>query len=160
MGIDKLPQLPLTTIMDWFFTKACATHSATAVCVATLLLAANDLDHNHPSSVHQPAQPVVCIATAQIASPPIQFSKGLVIYRSSTGRISNRKQFDPANGDTIATGNNGFVSILLENGKYHNVQPVSQVRFGSSKDCYRHFPPAADDDVVLEKAYLTAAIRG
>jgi len=141
-------------------TKVYAGQRAVALWIVTLLLAMNDFGYTTPNTTQSLSQQVLCIDAAAGDSPLIQFSKGTVQhFRSVDGYEFNSDPWQPANGDTIQTGADGFVSILLAHGQVENVQPRSSIRFDSSKTCQNdNF--SDDKNVQLETPYLSAAIRG
>ena len=156
--MDKSTFRPFTREMEWKFLKARSGQHASAVCVASLLIAANDFGYSTPlhESYHEQ---VLCINHSEPVVPRIQFSKGDVQHKSFAGRNHQPQVTVLADGDTITTGSDGFVRVLLTEERYANVQPFTQVRFDSSLECHAGHS-GNDADVHLDTPYLSAAIRG
>ena len=154
--------------MEHYSTKAYLVPRTTAVCIALLVLAANGLGYTKPNELQSADQHVVCVGAG--VAPVIQFSKGHVVFQSlggyetndgyeTTGHELQSNPRNPANGDTVITGADGFVSIILASGQARNLQPNSSVTFDSSEECQNN-RLATSNEVRLESAYLSAAIRG
>ena len=124
------------------------------MCLATLLIAANDLGYTTPNEDRIHHQQKLCIGSD--GAPLIQFSKGRVLIQSVDGDEIQGNHRAPVSGDTLITGADGFVSIMLANGRYENVQPHSSVRLDSCQNDSSAF----GNEVRLETPYLSAAIRG
>ncbi len=95
----------------------------------------------------------------------IQFKKGQVDYLAAeTGSASGNPgsaladpDYPIAAGDMIYTGTDGFVSIILANGSYRNIQPDSLVTVRTSSPCQGEITP---ERISIDIPYLNAAIRG
>lgn len=89
------------------------------------------------NSAHAPtatyaAEKVICITHPDF--PRVQFSKGKVDFRQSQ-LIETTNALYFSHGDTIYTGIDGFISLLISPDKRVNVSPQSQVRIERSSDC-------------------------
>ncbi len=134
-------------------------HRVSAVCVASLLIAANDLGYSTTLGEQMRAEQVLCIADAESGFPQIHFEKGQVHYKSDAGVDYVHTPSTPANGDTISTGANGFVRVQLSQVRHANVLPLSTIKLDSSVECQDNNYPAGNS-VHLQTPYLSAAIRG
>jgi len=145
--------------MECKFLKVRSGQRLSAVCVASLLIAANDFGYSTPLEVQRPIEQILCIDAGETDFPQIQFAKGQVQHKSGSGNEYRARSIQPSNGDTLTTGQDGFVSILLTDGSQANVQPHSLVKFDSSMECDSSNADT-DSAVHLETPYLSAAIRG
>jgi len=157
--MDKIVSTPLTCAMDCKLLKTRSGQRVSAVCVASLLIAANDFGHSTPMQGKLPVEQVVCITLDDTSYPRIQFSKGEVQHASDSGYEYQSHTTVPNHGDTIVTGPDGFVSLLLAEELYANVQPHSRATFDSSAECDAR-NSAEYKSIPLETPYLSAAIRG
>jgi len=101
---------------------------------------------------------VVCIGAPNINNLSVQFAKGSARYNSEAGSFDISRQTRLESGDTIATGDDGFVSILFSKSYYQNVHPNTLVVL-SDVGC-EHNAAQTGSDVLHKAAHLNAAIRG
>lgn len=128
-----------------------------ALCVVSLLLVANDLGFSSPVP-GQYAERVMCVDSSATDYPKIQFIKGHVHYQSFTGerQESSRKLSD---GDTVLTGSDGFVSVMLSQNRYTNIQPFTLMKVDSSLKCNEARPTSK---IIYHgnTPFLSAVVRG
>ena len=128
-----------------------------ALCVVSLLLAANNLGYSSPAP-GQYAERLICIDSSAVEYPKIQFMKGHVHYQSFTGerQESSRKLSD---GDTVLTGSDGFVSVKLSQNRYTNIQPFTLMKVDSSPNCSQ---PKSTSEIIYygNNPFLSAVVRG
>ena len=148
--------------MDCKPTKLRPRQRMSAVCVTLLLLAANDLGYSSPVPGQYPVERVLCINSSTTSSatqyPKIQFTKGRFRYQSDTGvhQLSNR---NPSDGDTLVTGSDGFVSVMLSEHHTANIQPYTVTKFDSSPACMQTKSTSGIENHD-SAPFLSAAVRG
>lgn len=100
--------------------------------ICTLLYTGIGSTSAHAPTSTYTAEKVLCVDNPNF--PRVQFSKGKVDFRHQYIPVpANPKKLK--HGDTIYTGIDGFVSLLISPEQRVNVSPQSQVRVSNAIDC-------------------------
>ena len=113
--------------------------------------------HSGTVSIYEPRLSELAGLSCHLRQPDL--SLGKVIYVKGQAAINGNESVAGTplrSGDAITTGADGFVAVMLGDGKRISVQPLSHLRV----NCITEMAADTVSDYKIGQAYMSGAIRG
>ena len=113
--------------------------------------------HSGTMSVFETRLSELAGLSCQMRQPDL--SVGMVIYvkgQAAINGIESAVGTPLRSGDAITTGADGFVAVMLGDGKRISVQPLSHLRI----NCTTEMTADTDSNYKIGQAYMSGAVRG